>query len=98
MISIIGGLRKDVVAPWRHDVRVVWTGKEIFERLRKIVIWEHLLKVNMKTYIKPNIVSFFRRSSDLHLTLRGRNDDAVLIETRWHGVGIKHRAHSFDVG
>lgn len=30
MIGVIGSLRKDAVVPWRHDVRVVWAGKEIF--------------------------------------------------------------------
>lgn len=42
-------------------------------------------------------MSFFRQGGDLHLALGSRDDDAVLIETRWHGVGIKHRAHAFNV-
>jgi hypothetical protein len=50
-----------------------------------------------ETYIEPDIVSFFRRRRDFHLPLGRRDNNTVLIETRRHGIRVKHRAYTFNV-
>lgn len=37
------------------------------------------------------------RCSELHLALRSRNDDAVLVQARRHWVRVQDRAHRVDV-
>ena len=54
-------------------------------------------KSETKTYIEPDIVSFFCRRGDFHLPLGRRDNNTILIETRRHGIRVKHRAYTFNV-
>lgn len=38
-----------------------------------------------------------RRSRDLHLTLRSRHNDTILVQPRRHRIGIQNRPHTLNI-
>jgi hypothetical protein len=48
--------------------------------------------------MKPNVMTFLSWCSELHLALRGGDNNAVLVEARRHGVRVKYRADTVDEG
>lgn len=45
-------------------------------------------KKEENAHVEPYIMSFFGGSGDFHLTLGSGHDDAVLIESWWHRIGV----------
>lgn len=54
-------------------------------------------KTKETIHIQPNIMSILRGGSDLHIPMRCRNDNTILIEPGRHGIRIKNRTNTFDV-
>ena len=50
------------------------------------------------TYVEPNIMSFLRGCSKLHLPLCSGDHNAVLVEPSRERVRIQHRLDGLDVG
>ena len=72
------------------------TGEEVVQRLVILSAPEREFH-ERETYIEPDVVSFLRWRSELHLAMRRGHNNAVLIDTRWHWVGIHDRPYRFDV-
>jgi hypothetical protein len=97
VVSVVWGLREDGVIPRRHDVRVIGPRKEVFQGLQRGQFSIEKKKGETETYVEPDVVSFFCRRRDFHLPLRRRDNNTILIETRRHGIRVKHRAYAFNI-
>jgi hypothetical protein len=97
VVGVIWGLREDGVVPRRQDVGVIGPRKEVFQSLQSGQFSFEKEKSETETYIEPDIVSFFCRRRDFHLPLGRRDNNTILIETRRHGIRVKHRAYTFNV-
>ena len=101
MVGVVWGLRKDGVITRRQDVRVIGPREEVSQSLQRGQFSfgkkKKKKKSETKTYIEPDIVSFFCRRGDFHLPLGRRDNNTILIETRRHGIRIKYRAYTFNV-
>lgn len=53
--------------------------------------------MNLETYIDPDVMSLFGWCSELHLTLRSRDNDTVLMNTWRHRVRVQNRPNVFNV-
>lgn len=76
-----------------------WTRQQVLKCLTKSTsVLRPCKHLSKRTHIQPDVVSLLRWSGELHLPLRRRDNDTVLVDTRWHWVRIQNSSHVLNVG
>ena len=77
----------------------IWTRQQVLKCLTKsISVLRACKDLSKRTYVQPDVMSLLRWSGELHLPLRRGDNDAVLVDTRWHRVRIQNSSYVLNVG
>jgi hypothetical protein len=82
---------------WGRHWNGTWSIQQVRESLNDEHISEELYTTGLITDLEPDIVPFFVGCGKLHLSLRSRDYDGILVYARWQRVRIQHRADGIDV-